>query len=338
MGRMMKMGANTLPGHLVGFFATYLPKLREASPNTIRAYRDAILQLLEFAARKKGADFNDLGLDDIGQEVVEAFLLHLEKVRGAAPSTRNQRLAAIHSLFRYVQKHDLSTFDTCRAVLAIEKCKAPEPCVAYLSIEEMTCLLAQPDPSTAGLRHLAILSLLYESAARVQELADACVRDLDLTTKTVTLHGKGGKTRTVPIGKGMATILRRYLERFPRERDMHLFTGRHGLAISRSGIQYTIDRYVNLAKESHPGMYKKKVTAHVFRHSRAMHLLESGTNIVYISDLLGHASVVTTEIYAKANPETKRREIETHSKAITPTRKYNQKEMKDLNDWLRGIC
>jgi site-specific recombinase XerD len=324
---------------IVAFFGTYLPKVKSASPNTVRAYRDAVLQLLGFAAGNKGAGINSLAVNDLSADVVKDFLQHLEERRGVSIATRNHRLAAIHSFFKYIQKHDFSHFARCQLVLAIEKKRAPEPVVAYLSIEEMKVLLRLPDATNQrGLRHLAILSLLYESAARIQELIDIRVADIGAGHRVVTLHGKGSKTRLVPIGKETAAILKQYLKMDPREPGERLFTGRHGLPISRSGVQYIIDTHVAAAKENNPHLFSKKVTPHIFRHSRSMHLLESGVNLVYISDLLGHASVMTTEVYAKANPETKRKVIERHSQAVAPNRRYGKKEMRDLESWLKGIC
>jgi site-specific recombinase XerD len=329
---------SSLGTHIVAFFGTYLPKVKGASPHTIRAYRDAVLQLLDFACGGKGTGINGLVVEDLSADVIEAFLLYLEEGRGVSIATRNHRLAAIHSLFKYVQKRDLSHFALCQSVLAVEKKKAPEPVVAYLSIEETRALLRLPDATDRrGLRNLAILSLLYESAARIQELIDIRAADIGVDFRVVTLHGKGSKTRLVPVGKETAAILKQYLKMNPREPKEHLFTGRHGLPISRSGVQYIIDIYVAAAKEDNPGLFLKKVTPHIWRHSRSMHLLEAGVNLIYISDLLGHASVTTTEIYAKADPETKRKVIEKHSQAVAPNRRYSNKEKNDLESWLKGI-
>jgi len=273
------MAVDELGAHIVAFFGTYLPKVKGASPNTTRAYRDALLQLLDFAAAIKRAGINSITISDLSAEVIEKFLLHLEEERGVAPSTRNHRLAAICSFFRYVQKRDLSLFALCQSILSIEKKKAPETVIPYLSIEEMKVLLRLPDATNQrGLRHLAILSLLYESAARIQELIDICVVDIGADFRVVTLHGKGSKTRLVPIGKETALVLRRYLKVNPREQDERLFTGRHNFPISRSGIQYVIDTYISAARAAKPGLFSKKVTAHIFRHSRSMHLLESGVH------------------------------------------------------------
>ena len=332
------MTDGVLSTHLVGYFGTYLPKIKSASPNTIRSYRDALLQLLEFAAKVNKADVNDLALKDIGGATVESFLLEIESSRNVSAATSNLRLSAIQSFFKYVQKRDLSCFDICRSVLSVEKKRVPEPMIAYLSIEEVRVLLRTPMLSgLKGLRYLAILSLLYETAARIQELIDIRICDLTMDMRAVTLHGKGGKARVVPLGKESAAILRRYLAQEQKKYDARLFTGKQGLFISRSGVQYAIDLAVSEARLCNQGMFQKKVTPHVFRHSRAMHLLESGVNIVYISDLLGHASITTTEVYAKANPETKRREIEKHSKIVAPKLRYTKKEISDLSAWLKDI-
>ena len=326
----------SLATHVSAFFATYLPKAKGASPHTMRAYRDAIAQFISFAAETAGKDVESLEMHDVGREALEAFLEHLESERGASVPTRNHRLAAAHALFRYIQLRDMAWLETCNGVLAVEKKRCPAPLVGHIGIDGMRAVLAQPDPSTqSGLTHLALLSLLYESGARVQELIDVRTCDLSRGCGVVVLHGKGGKSRSVPIGKETAAVLERYIRVASPDTEGPLFPGRCG-KMSRSGVRYLVEKYSSMAR-SEGAEVPSKVTPHTFRHSRAMHLLEAGVNLVYISDLLGHASVTTTEVYAKANPEMRRKAIEEHGARIAPPDAYSDDDKDDLLGWLKGM-
>ena len=274
--------------------------------------------------------------NSVGGDALEGFLDHIEDDRGASVSTRNQRLAAIHSLFRYIQLRDPAWIETCSSVLAVGKKRCPPPQIGYVSVEGMRAILASPDPSTrTGLSHLAALSLLYESAARSQELIDARVRDLTPGHAAVVLHGKGGKARAVPLGREVRAILARHIEVAGVEGDDHLIPGRHG-KLSRSGLRHVVESHSAAARAAGADV-PAHVTPHMFRHSRAMHLLEAGVNLIYIRDLLGHASVTTTEIYARANPEMRRRAIEGRSAGIAPVGAYSDERKADLISWLKSM-
>lgn len=324
--------------HLTKYFAEYLPEQIGASPNTIQSYRDAFIQLLGFYKVKYRILPEKLKYMDFTAERMESFLSYLESERGIGISSRNQRLAAIHAFFRYLQYRDPAGFEQCAEVLAVPFKKAPVKPMNYMSPEEVEFLFSVPDQKKDGeLRELAIMVLLYESGARVQELIDLKPVNIRFSSGCVAeLHGKGNKSRLVPINADAASIVRNYIHRC-RRMDVNepLFVNRKGERLTRAGIQYIIDKYVSMAKEQRPDLFKNRISNHCFRHSKAMHLLEAGVNLIYIRDLLGHTSVVTTEIYAKTNPKIKEEQLRKHSSSIDAIERYDQKEKEDLIDWLK---
>lgn len=324
--------------YITKYFSDYLPNQAAASQNTIRSYRDAVVQMLEFFHQNYSVPPEDLTYEDFSTEKIEAFLEWLEEKRGVSISTRNHRLAAIHAFFRYIQYRDPAGFEQCSQVLSVPYKKAPVTPMNYMTVEETKFLFTLPDQSDdAGLRDLTIMVVMYETGARVQELIDLMPSSLRFgATATVELHGKGNKTRLVPIDAVVANILRNYMCRFNRSNEYEpLFVNRKGEKLTRAGIQYIVDKYVSIAHERKPEFFKKRITNHSFRHSRAMHLLESGVNLIYIRDLLGHTSVVTTEIYAKTNPKIKEEQLKKHSEKMVSSKRYSASEKKDLLDWLK---
>jgi len=325
--------------HLTKYFAEYLPGHVAASPNTIHSYRDTFVQLMQFYKSVYHLPPERLDYAGFTAERIEAFLAYLEKERKIGISTRNQRLAAIHSFFRYVQYRDPAGFEQCAEVISVPFKKAPAVPMNYMTVEEIRVLFRVPDrKSNQQLRDLSILVLLYEAGARVQELLDLCPAHLRfLATTVVELHGKGNKTRLVPISADAADIIGNYISRCNRtDADKPLFVNRQGKKLTRVGVQYIVDKYVHLAKTKRPDLFKARVTNHCFRHSKAMHLLEAGINLIYIRDFLGHTSVVTTEIYAKTNPIIKEEQLMKHSASILTGEKYNRKKKEDLIDWLKN--
>ena len=332
------MNKNAFSYHLTKYFAEYLPKQTAASPNTVHSYRDTFVQLMEFYKDEYGLPPERLEYREFTADRIESFLAYLEDTRGVGISTRNQRLAAIHAFFRYLQYRDPAGFEQCAQILSVPFKKVPVKPMNYLNTEEMKLLFSIPDPKKDGqLRDLAIMVLLYETGARVQELIDLCPSSIRFsTTVTVELHGKGNKTRLVPVNADAAAIVRNYIRRFNRtDTDKPLFVNRKGEKLTRAGIQYIIDKYVSTAHDQQPDLFKNRVTNHCFRHSKAMHLLEAGVNLIYIRDLLGHSSVVTTEIYAKTNPKIKEEQLKKHSASVETVQKYSKKQKEDLIDWLK---
>lgn len=332
------MGKGTFSYHLTKYFAEYLPAQTAASPNTIRSYRDAFVQLMEFYKTEYRLPPEKLEYGEFTAERVERFLAYLEETRGIGINTRNQRLAAVHAFFKYLQYRDPAGFEQCAQVLSVPFKKAPVKPVDYMSVEEVRLLFSIPDQKEDGqLRDLAIMSLLYETGARVQELIDLCPADIRFSaTVAAQLHGKGNKTRLVPVNADAAAIVRNYIRRCNRtDADEPLFVNRKGEKLTRAGIQYIIDKYVSTARASRPDLFKGRITNHCFRHSKAMHLLEAGVNLIYIRDLLGHTSVVTTEIYAKTNPRIKEEQLKKHSSSVETVHKYTEKQKEDLIGWLK---
>ena len=325
--------------HLTEYFGIYLPRQRGVSKNTIKSYRDTFVQLIEYITNTFNISCNKLTLEDFSAKRITGFLDHLETDRHLSASSRNQRLAAIHSFFKYLQKHDLAHFELCSAILSVEFKKAPVPIISYLSIKEIRFLFSLPDTyDKHEFRDLALLSLLYETGARVQELIDLRIEDLNLRSNpTVTLHGKGSKSRMVPLGHDVVLILKKYLsDNQVSGLETPVFSNKQHKKLTRAGVQYIIDKYVTRGRAANSNMFHGHITNHSFRHSKSMHLVEAGVNLVYIRDFLGHTSVTTTEIYGKANAELKRKAIEKHGTELKVKSVYTPKEKDVLLIWLRG--
>lgn len=335
---MLKMKYNPFSYHITRYFSDYLPNQIAASPNTIFSYRDTFVQLMDFYKTKYKISPEKLDYNEFTAIRIEEFLTYLEAERNIGISTRNQRLAAIHAFFRYVQYRDPTGFEQCADVLSVPFKKAPVTPMNYMNLEETSLLFSLPNQQDkAQLRDLSILVLLYESGARVQELIDLCPIHIRFgSTAVVELHGKGNKTRLVPINADAASIIKNYIKHYERSNTVEpLFVNRSKEKLTRAGIQYIIDKYILMAKRNRPDLFKKRITSHCFRHSKAMHLLEAGVNLIYIRDFLGHTSVVTTEIYAKTNPKIKEEHLIKHSSSIETPERYNRKEKDDLIGWLK---
>jgi site-specific recombinase XerD len=329
--------ANSLAYLITKFFSEHLPLQVGASPNTIHSYRDAMVQLLDFLGDQstKAA----VALEDLDEQHISDFLIHLEADRGISVSTRNQRLAAIHSFIRYVQRKELSCYDQCARVLSMPFKKTGQKPMGYLSVEEVRLLMSIPDSSTRkGIRALAMLAMLYETGARVQEVIDLTPARIHINENPrVELYGKGRKVRMTPISEDVASILGKYIALHGIDNaDCPLFANSQGNKLTRAGVQHIVDKYVALAKTRDSSMFTIKVTNHTFRHSKAVHLLEAGVNLIYIRDFLGHSSVTTTEVYAKVSPVIKRRHLLEHSMALGNGGKYSISEKSELLDWLRN--
>ena len=188
---------------------------------------------------------------------------------------------------------------------------------------------------------MALIALIYDSGARVQEIADLTVGDIRLTPATVKLTGKGNITRIIPITGQTTKILDTYLKEYgllgEEAINLPLFSNRGNCKLTRAGITYILSKYVEVAKKKEPKLFPKKVSPHLLRHSKAMHLLQANVNLIYIRDFLGHASVTTTERCAKADSEIKRKAIEKANPNFLPDKKYNKKEKNELLNWLKVI-
>ena len=296
------------------FLTSHLAGLRGCSPNTIASYRDTFRLLIAFFSDGRSIPPDKLTLDHIDAAAITGFLSWLEAERHNSISTRNQRLAALSSFFRWLQSQEPARMADCQDILAIPAKKKARAGVNHLTVEQTRRLLDQPDRSTRrGRRDATLLAALYDSAARVSELADLTVRDIRLQPPPLAmLTGKGRKIRHVPLGANTAALLSAYLAEHgldqPGRADHPLFASQHGSKLSRGGIAWIISKYQ--AQADDPALADADLSPHVLRHSRAMHLYDGGVPLPYIRDILGHAELATTDIYARASTEAKRKALE----------------------------
>lgn len=301
--------------YLTDFLAVYLPAQKNASKNTIHSYRDTFKLLLHYCQDIKGIPAERLKLNVLSSGWITEFLAWLEADRKCSISTRNQRLAALHSFFRYVQAEEPASLFYFQKIMAIPIKKAKQTVVDYLTPEAIKLLLEQPDKHTAkGRRDLTLMSALYDTGARVQELIDLKVCDVTLQTPAIiTLTGKGNKTRRVPIMKTTASLLQSYILENklnePWKNTYPLFINNQNCKLTKEGVSYIVSKYAASARKIST-LVPEKVKNHMLRHSKAMHLLQAGVNLIYIRDFLGHVDLKTTEIYARADTEMKRKAVE----------------------------
>lgn len=325
---------------ITSFFTTYLPNVVGYSENTIKSYRDTFILLFSFADEKHLCPRGRVNTDIFCKENIINFLEWLESSRNASVSTRNQRLAALKSFCKYASSNAIEYLDIFQQVLDIKPKKGLSKTVDYLSVDAVALLIKKPNSSTHnGIRDLALLSLLYESGCRVQEIIDVKSGNISYNAPTtITVIGKGNKVRIIPLSPNVTTIIGRYVKTYRISNpEQHLFTNHHKEPLTRSGITYILRKYAEKAKQEESALFgNTNVHPHVLRHSKAMHLLESGVNLIYIRDFLGHSSVTTTEIYAKSNPEIKRKYLEAAALNLdSAINKYSEKEKQTLLDWLR---
>jgi integrase/recombinase XerD len=336
------MKPNDFAIRLTAFLGQYLPAQRNVSPHTIKAYRDAFKLLLYYCRDRHGRSAERVSLDLLDASLVLAFLQYLQYQRHCSPRTCNHRLSALHAFFRYLQTAEPERMVQCQRILAIPLQRCVQPALSYLSKEDLSAILAEPDLSTTrGRRDATLLSLLYDTAARVQELVDLSVGDVRLDTPAqVRLTGKGRKARVVPLLSATVALLSDYLEEHqlnrPERLPYPLFWNRRRERLTRSGIRYVLAKYAHRARTKN-GNLPMKVTPHLLRHSKAMHLLHAGNPTTVIQAILGHADLRTTDIYARANLEMKRRALEKAApgapSVCCPTWQNNP----DLLDWLRAL-
>ncbi len=341
--------------------AHYLGAQRNLSPNTIKAYRDVFTLLLRFCRDVRGIAPEKLCLEQIDVSLVEGFLDHLGTARNSSPRTRNHRLAALHAFFRYVQAEEPAHMLQCQKILAIPQQRHARPAVTYLSKEERAEILAQPNLRTReGRRDAVLLSILYDTGARVQELIDLSVGDvrldppaqlrllgkgqarvplMDSTVQLLRLLGKG-RSRAVPLMDSTVQLLRQHIQENRLDRaeqfDEPLFQNARHQRLSRSGIRYILQKYLVRARSKCPSL-NRTVSPHTLRHTKGMHLLQSGISLDMIRDFLGHVDVKTTQIYARANLEMKRKALENVAEPSPAQPIPSWQQNTTLLDWLRSL-
>jgi integrase/recombinase XerD len=315
---------STLAPTLQAFFTDRLARQRQASPHTIAAYRDAIKLLLTFAAQQTGKAPSRLDIADLDAPLIGAFLNQLETGRGNSTRTRNARLAAIHSLFRYAALRHPEDAAVIARVLAIPPKRFDKALITYLTGQEITALLAAPDRDTwTGRRDHALLMLACQTGLRATELISLTIGDVHLGTGAhVSCLGKGRKQRITPLTAATTAVLGGWLAERAGQAADPLFITRRGTPLSRDALERRIARYTATAALTCPTLREKKVSPHVLRHSAAMQLLNAGVDTSVIALWMGHENVATTQVYIHADLALKERAIARTAPQGTPPGRY----------------
>ena len=322
------------------FLLDYLVTECNLARNTQHSYRDTLSLLLPFAAQQIKKDVDQIAVIDVSADVIRHFLQHLEDVRKCGIATRNQRLAAIHSLARFIGLRSPEHVAWSGQIRTIPSKRAPRSTITYLEKSEMDALLNAPDQSTdQGRRDHALLLFLYNTGARADEAAQTKILDLALghsprDHSLVQIRGKGNKIRRCPLWPQTMGVLSRLTARRPSAD--HVFLNRYGEPITRFGIHTMVERYVRKTLAAMPSLAGKRVSPHTIRHTTATHLLRAGVDINTIRAWLGHVSLNTTNVYAEVDLEMKAKALET-CEVRRPAAKTHWKNDVKLMAFLRNL-
>jgi len=328
--------------YMYSFFYQFLSDQKGLSSNSILAYRDAIKLLLCFAADSLKKAVDQLSIEDLDDKLILDFLHHLEIERKCSVKTRNVRLAAIRSFFDFISREEPELLQHCRRIRSIPLKQAEHKTVEYLEDDEVQAIFDSVDVNSRnGLRDKALFLFLYNTGARVQEVVDVKISDLHLDTPgKVNLLGKGKKQRACPIWPETVEAIENYIKhREPDDPDeQHLFLNAHGKSITRFGIRHIIKKYTGKASQECSSLNDKKVGPHTFRHSTAMHLIQSGNDINMVKLWLGHADINTTHMYTDISMDLKRKILDS-CQAPTSDLKSKTKKWLEPNilKWLKEL-
>jgi integrase/recombinase XerD len=332
---------NGLARALREFFADHLPRVRGTSPHTLHSYRDTFKLFLRFISSQQKRNAELLDFDNIGPQEVIAFLQHLEDDRRNTPATRNVRLSAIHSFFRYLATGHPEQIERCQKVLSVPFKHARTRSVEYLEYDEIEAVLDGIDSGTNdGCRDYVLMATMFNTGARVQEILDLRPCDLQLVKPFhARLLGKGGKERFCPLLPQTAQLLKALLSKLglePASREP-LFRNHRGEPLTRFGVRYILAKYCNRAKAHAPTLVTKRLHPHSMRHSTAVSLLQAGVDPITIAHLLGHASVNTTNQYATVDMEMKRKAISKSKMVPKKTGPLLWRNNPSILEWLEAL-
>ncbi len=333
---------NNLSNYLNTYFTSYLSVQKNSSKHTISSYKYTFNGFLQFCVNIKNINIKNISLDTFNKDIVIEFLDYLENDKNNTISTRNNRLQNICSFLKFVYPNESTRVLQFQNIFDIPLKKDLEKPMEYMTIDVLKILLKQPKITTInGRRDLTLLATLYDTGARVSELINLKVRDVkfDNFTTTVRLFGKGSKVRIVPIIGNTADLLRKYIEEhnLTTKYDNYLFVSKLKKPLTEPGIKYIIEKYRSLA-EKESSLVPKNIFPHMFRHSKAMHLLESGVNYIYIRDFLGHSDIKTTEIYAKISVEQKKKALsKVYNENVPIAEETSWNKDKDLLSYLMQL-
>lgn len=321
------------------YFHDWMGKQRNLSRHTVCSYRDTWKLFLRFASERKRRQIAQLSLADLQAGEVIAFLEHLEKDRKVCIGTRNCRLAALHSFFAFVAHREPLAIAQCTEIARIPVKKMSRPAMCYLDAEEIAAILREPDCSSLeGQRDHALLAFLYNTGARIQEALDVCPRAIRFESPAqVELLGKGRKSRICPLWPETVDILKVLLKRHPRADDEPLFVNRYGQPLGAAGVRFKLKQYVQAATRHVPTLARKRVTPHTWRHSVGVQLVAAGVDVTVIRNWLGHARLDTTNHYARANLQTKRKALEQVDPSTKPGKPPRWRRTPDILTWLDSL-
>ncbi|TFG81128.1 MAG: integrase [Spirochaetales bacterium] len=296
------------------FFTSHLAAERGLSPNTIASYSDCMKLLVNYLCKRHGIQTEAIDLSMISSDLVLDFLDALEKERNNSPASRNQRLVAIKTFFHFLSKTVPELMHHNEQIQAIQLKRTDHRPPSSLSTEEVAAILTAPDATTLiGTRDRALLQLLYNTGARAQELADCTVDDLHGDAPaTVTVTGKGRKTRVIPLWQETVRIVSHYLQLREQAgvKAPQLFLNIHGEPMTRFGIGRRVAHHAQAAAAHCPSLKARAITPHTFRHTTALHLIEANNDIAVVKDWLGHADIKTTSLYIEVSVARKRKALE----------------------------
>lgn len=338
---MNETPVTTLAHALHRFFCAYLPEQKAMSLHTLHSYRDSLKLLLNYAAGKN-QDPSLLTVENLTADRIVAFLQHLETARGNKPCTRNVRLTAIHSFFRFVGTQHPQHLEQAQRILSIPFKRTEIREIEHLDLAEIRAVLSAIDRATSeGRRDYALLSLLFNTGARVSEIVDLKANDLTLASPpSVLFHGKGRKQRRCPIWPETARLLRRLLEEIGVDphRPETVFRNRWGRTLTRFGIRFILARHIRRAAEQVPSLRPKRLHPHSVRHSCALCLLRSGVDLSTIAHWLGHADLNTTNKYLSLDLEEKRQALAKAKTVVKPGRSSAAwRKNPNLIGWLEAL-
>jgi site-specific recombinase XerD len=332
---------------LSDFFTSYLPDVKGVSKNTITSYQYAFQLMFELMNEMKGMPPEKVTFSNLANGTIAEYLTWLESSRGCSAVTRNHRRAAIVSFAKYaVKKAFKESLPFYSEITGVPRKKTPKRNdIKYFSKEEVSCLLNQPDTAKKiGRRDAVLLSILYSSGARAQEICDLTLNDISFgDTTTLRFVGKGNKARLVAIPQNCALLLKKYLKSRQldatniNDRKKHVFSSQLHEKMTVSCIEEIVKKYVMKAKMAYPALFKRKsYSPHCFRHSIAVHMLECGESLVVIKAFLGHASIETTTIYAEVTPELANKYLRERGKPLDNI-EIKESKTKNLLPFLKGI-
>lgn len=317
-----------LPPLVEAFFHDRLLRQRQASPHTVASYRDTFRLLLLFAKRHIGKMPSDLELEDLDASLIGAFLDHLETERHNGTRTRNQRLAAIRSFFKYVAFQEPAHSALIQRVLAIPPKRCDHKLVTFLDEPEVEALLEAPDRATwIGRRDHLLMLFAIQTGLRVSELAGLCTNQVVLGSGAhIRCQGKGRKERITPLGPELASTIRDWLREREANASTHVFPSRRGGRLSRDAIERLVAKHAAVAQRACLSLRGKRVTPHVLRHTTAVRMLRATHDLATVALVLGHESVETTRIYVDADLSIKERAIARTAPPHVGTRRYRPPE------------